>query len=90
MKQNQNIEELLNAFLDNRLTQRQRTELKRLINKDNKIAQQMAELQAELEGLNTQTVETLRAEVDQHQAKVDDLQGQFNRLEREIGAKLRA
>lgn len=45
MKQNQNIEELLNGFLDNQLTQRQQTELKRLIKNDSKIAQQMAELQ---------------------------------------------
>ncbi|MGD9317126.1 MAG: SbcC/MukB-like Walker B domain-containing protein [Anaerolineae bacterium] len=47
--------------------------------------QQMADLQAELAGLNTQTIETLRAAVEQHQAKVDDLQGQFSQLEREIG-----
>jgi uncharacterized protein YPO0396 len=45
----------------------------------------LAELQAELAALNTQTIETLRAEVERHQAKVDDLQGQAIRLEREIG-----
>ena len=45
----------------------------------------LAELQAELAGLNTQTVETLRAEVAQHQSKVSELQAQSVQLEREIG-----
>ncbi len=45
----------------------------------------LAELQAELNGLNTQSVETLRAEVARHQAKVDELQAQSVQLEREIG-----
>jgi len=42
-------------------------------------------LQAELADLNTQTVETLRAEVAQHQNKVSELQAQSVQLEREIG-----
>jgi len=45
----------------------------------------LAELQAELAALNTQTVEALQAEVARRQAKVDDLQGQAIRLEREVG-----
>ena len=45
----------------------------------------LAELEAELGDLNTQSVETLRAEVVRHQAKVDDLQAQSIQQEREIG-----
>jgi uncharacterized protein YPO0396 len=45
----------------------------------------LAELQTELENLNTQTVDTLRAEVARCQAKVDELQAQSVQLERELG-----
>ena len=45
----------------------------------------LAGVQAELENLNTQTVETLRTEVARCQAKVDELQSQSVQLEREIG-----
>jgi uncharacterized protein YPO0396 len=45
----------------------------------------LADLQAELENLNTQTVETLQAEVARCQAKADELQSQSVLLERELG-----
>jgi uncharacterized protein YPO0396 len=45
----------------------------------------LAELQTKLDGLNTQSVETLRAEVARHQVKADELQAQSVQLEREIG-----
>jgi uncharacterized protein YPO0396 len=45
----------------------------------------LAELQTELASLNTQTIETLRAEVARCQAKVDEMQGQAVHLERGIG-----
>jgi anti-sigma factor RsiW len=47
MKQqdNPNIEELLNGFIDGELTERQRTEIQRLISHDAKVAQRLWELQ---------------------------------------------
>ena len=46
MKQNQNIDELLNGFIDEELTTRQHTEVKRLIKNDAQIAKRLKELLA--------------------------------------------
>jgi hypothetical protein len=45
MKENLNIDELLNGFIDGELTQRHRTEVQRLISHDPQIAQRFRELQ---------------------------------------------
>ena len=45
MKENQNIEELLNSFVDGELTTRQSTEVQRLIANDKQVAQQLSELE---------------------------------------------
>jgi hypothetical protein len=45
MKNNPNIDELLNGFIDGELTQRHRTEVQRLISHDPQIAQRLHELQ---------------------------------------------
>jgi len=45
MKENPNIDELLNSFIDGELTARQRTEVQRLIAHDARIAQRLAELE---------------------------------------------
>lgn len=45
MKQNPNIDELLNGFIDGELTTRQQTEVKRLVANDSQIANRLRELQ---------------------------------------------
>ena len=45
MKENSNIDEVLNSFIDGELTQRQRVEVQRLIAHDAQIAKRLAELQ---------------------------------------------
>ena len=45
MKENTNIDELLNSFIDGELTQRQFTEVQRLITHDGQIARRLRELQ---------------------------------------------
>ena len=45
MKENRNIDELLNSFIDGELTARQRTEAQRLIAHDAQVAQRLRELQ---------------------------------------------
>ena len=45
MKENPDIEELLNSFIDGELTARQRTEIQRLISHDAQVAQRLRELQ---------------------------------------------
>jgi hypothetical protein len=45
MKENPNIDELLNSFIDGELTQRQFTEVQRLITHDEQIARRLRELQ---------------------------------------------
>jgi hypothetical protein len=45
MKENPNIDELLNGFLDDELNPRQRTEVQRLISHDPKVAQRLADLE---------------------------------------------
>ena len=45
MKENLNIDELLNAFIDGELTERQRTEAQRLIGHDKRIARRLGQLQ---------------------------------------------
>ncbi|MHC4122352.1 MAG: anti-sigma factor family protein [Planctomycetota bacterium] len=45
MKENLNIDELLNSFLDDELTQRQRTEVNRLVRNDEEIARRLKELE---------------------------------------------
>jgi hypothetical protein len=45
MKENQNIEELLNSFIDGELTDRQQTEVQRLISHDTQIEKRLRELE---------------------------------------------
>jgi len=45
MKKDMNIDELLNSFVDGELTERQKTEVQRLISHDAKIAQRLSQLQ---------------------------------------------
>lgn len=45
MKENSNIDELLNSFIDGELTERQRTEVQRLIAHDEQIAEQLKRLE---------------------------------------------
>ena len=46
MKQeNQNTEELLNSYIDGELTEREKTEVQRLISHDAQVAQRLRELQ---------------------------------------------
>ncbi|MHC4103299.1 MAG: anti-sigma factor family protein [Planctomycetota bacterium] len=44
-RENSNIEELLNSFIDGELTEREQTEVKRLISHDTQVAQRLRELQ---------------------------------------------
>ncbi len=44
-EKNPNIEELLNSFIDGELTERERTEVQRLISHDAQVAQRLRELQ---------------------------------------------
>ncbi|MHC4734051.1 MAG: anti-sigma factor family protein, partial [Planctomycetota bacterium] len=43
--ENPNIEELLNSYIDGELTEREQTEVKRLISHDAQVAQRLRELQ---------------------------------------------
>ena len=45
MKENPNMDELLNSFIDGELPARQQTEVQRLIAHDEKIAQRVRQLQ---------------------------------------------
>ena len=45
MKENPNMDELLNSFVDGELTARQQTEVQRLVDHDEKVAQQLRQLQ---------------------------------------------
>ena len=45
MKEHNNIDELLNSFIDDELTERQRTEVQRLISHDTQIVERLAELE---------------------------------------------